>query len=237
MTVIKKRYVLPTIAISVLILGFALWWTASNSQSSLVSAREIALEAKEHRDSLLSSLTEGSVLYRKISHNNLATGEGHPAMTIQEVWTLIGEDISRKAEKSKTYDTNGNLVYTSETDGTVTVFSDLLDNLTLELPAGSGAGLGAQLTDMWSLPQRLETDGYSARGQGMLNGRTSLIYDTTVDLPEDETGPAETVKTVIELVSDDPLLHRFSSYDGTGTLRREVTLLEYQVLDQSAFPQ
>ena len=94
------------------------------------------------------------------------------------------------AEVSKTYDANGTLVATGVMSNGVTVYNDLVHSRSYEMPAIAIEGFHDWLHDVWTLPDRLVQEGFSDMGQGTLNGKTNLIYETTGTVTFDEAvGP------------------------------------------------
>ena len=69
----------------------------------------------------------------------------------------------------------------------VTVYNDLVHSRSYEMPAIAIEGFHDWLHDVWALPDRLVQEGFSDMGQGTLNGKTSLIYETT---PSPSTRPS-----------------------------------------------
>ena len=88
---------------------------------------------------------------------------------------------------------------------------------------------------IWNLPRHLASDpDLEFKGIGELNGRATLIYETSSD--------SRKTRWEQELVEDAPLLLRRSNYridsEGVETLTQEETVVEYRLLPPgSSIPQ
>ena len=194
------------------------------NKGHMLSAAEVGEAVREERDSLLSRLTEGTILYEKYEHINPGALEGYSAHTIDQSWTIMDDGGSIGAVVLQRHDLDGRLLHNSiqTVDPASYVFADLEIAFyawtTEEYPMWS-------LANMWFMPLRVEKEGYPVKGSGYLNGRPSTIFEHT------ETEP-RSYRMEIELVNDSPLLHRMSIYDESG-LTSQLTLLEYRVVGEN----
>ena len=228
MTIITRRQALVlVIVMGLLAMSLALSWDVFIDRDQTVSAQEAGQEAREQRDALVSSLTPGAVLYQKFSHYNRHASTPE---TVRETWMRLGPGASVVAEVSKTYDANGTLVATGVMSNGVTFYNDLVHSRSYEMPAIAIEGFHDWPHDVWTLPDRLVQEGFSDMGQGTLNGKTSLIYETTGTVTFDEAVGPQSTRTEIELVRDAPLLHRETHYTD-GVKDKETILIEYRVED------
>ena len=219
-----------TFVLSCLALGLILWWVSSGTLSS----REIGQEAREHRDHLLHSLTNGSVLYQKLIYY---TPNARTQNVIEESWSRIGKDTEVVEAVGKVYDAeSGKLVSTSVArDGTNT-FTDVIRGESMTTPF-SPYKLSGWLSRLWTYPQRLENEGeYTSQGRGSLAGKDSLIYSKTKTIPSGHGLPERTIRREVEVVSDEPVLHRTSTYDASGVKISESAWIEYGVLSGDQMP-
>ena len=141
----------------------------------------------------------------------------------------LGPGASVDAEVSKTYDANGTLVATGVMSNGVTVYNDLVHSRSYEMPAIAIEGFHDWLHDVWTLPDRLVQEGFSDMGQGTLNGKTSLIYETT-------PSPSTRSSALTEHTDGDRVGQRCSPAAPRDTLHRrcegqETILIEYRVED------
>ena len=104
-----------------------------------------------------------------------------------------------------------------------TVYNDLVHSRSYEMPAIAIEGFHDWLHDVWMLPDRLVQEGFSDTGQGTLNGKTSLIYETTGTGTFDEAVGPQSTRAEIKLVRDAPLLHRETHY--TDGVKDKETIL------------
>ncbi len=231
MKTITNRRALATVTLIVLMAGSILGYMVYLSGDQTVSAQEAGRTALGERDSLIDSLTENSVLYQKFQLTRQLEGD-YPNVVTQESWQQVDSDGNMSAEYTETRNQKGVLVATSRSTSEITVFTDLISGRSEEMSSLVGSDLTSWITHIWTLPQILGDGDYTSSGSGTLNGQSSSIYETTVRLPADEFGPARTFRKEVELVTDRPLLYRQSTYDQSGTLLNETTLLSYKVVQE-----
>ena len=220
--------------LTILVVALAIGTTiACSGEAPVVSAQEMERRAQERRDALMSSLTEGRVLYMKTtrySPNALGMGTPdypYPERVIDETWMMVGEEGILTSIISKAYDPNGALIATSTSESSGGVFHDLIADETMEIPDMTGYVLADAMGEFWRFAEQLEEDGYAYVRSGTLNGEDSAVYSRTYTQPGGDVWRYE-----IEMAVNAPLLHRQSVYevaDGVETLLSEDIFLDYSV--------
>ena len=222
----RVRYLFAaTFVLSCLALGLILWWVSSGT---------IGQETREHRDFLLHSLTDGSVLYQKLTYY---APNARTKNVLEESWSRIGKDTEVVEVVGKVYDAeSGKLVSTSVARDRTNTFTDVIRGESMVTPFPPYK-LSGWLSRFWTYPQRLENEGgYTSQGRGSLAGKDSRIYSKTETIPSGHGLPERTIRREVEVVSDEPSLHRTSTYDTSGVKISESAWIEYSVLSGDQMP-
>ena len=107
----------------------------------------------------------------------------------------------------------------------------------MEFPDITGGNLSGSLVELWGFSQHLVSGGYTSSDTGTLHGEASAIYSQTTT--KEVGGVSKTFRSEIEMATDDPLLHRQSTYavsDGVETLLTSEDVISYRVLPSGTYP-
>ena len=192
--------------------------------------------ADRNKQVLLDGLAEGRILYFKIDDyriNRIIPGTTDPPhRVIIENWLQPHTGEQGELTLATVRDQDGVLLqYTQATDGkyTTTVVSS---GETMEMNIRWSSP--AEWIDwIWNSPRNLAAHrDFELKGIGELNGRATLIYETSSDSRKERW----------EFVEDAPLLWRISTYqidsEGLETLTEEETVVDYRLLPPgSSIPQ
>ena len=225
----KTRIVqLGVAGVLILVLGAAAWIAVSQlGGNNPATTAEISASAEQNKQALLEGIRQGRPLYFKTERykkDPVVFGEGgsHPQTTIVEEWMVADEQGQRVAMVSTLRDLEGNLLGYTELhdDGTVT-YTDLVAGMILPLPPEFLSDIEGSLSPFWDAMLSLQDSGWEFKGRGMLNGRTSLIYERY------STDAGVTHR--MEVVENAPLLFSESRYED-GVLEEQSTRVEYRFL-------
>ena len=203
------------------------------------------------KDELVSSLTEGRILYMKYEDYRQVRlsmdGGEHPQDAIIESWLLVGPGGAQGPGVAKVWDLEGNLLSYSAPNAeghsvTTEPDSGAQIQLTFETgEGGSGATLAAWVESLWSpVESWLNDSGYKYVADGELMGRASAIYELAYT--SEWVEPRGQRLDRMEFVKDSPVLSKRSRLaigdDGQETLLESQTLVEIRALPEGAsFPE
>ena len=107
----------------------------------------------------------------------------HPQNTIHEGWLVADEQGQTVAKVVTVRDLEGNLLAYIELndDGTLT-YMDLVAGMDLPLPSGFLSDIERHFSLLWDFFLTLQDKELEFKGQGTLNGRTSLIFELGRDV-------------------------------------------------------
>ena len=200
------------------------------------------------KDEMVSSLTEGRILYMKYEDYeqvrlSMDPERGHPQHVIDENWFLVGPGGSQGSGVGKLWDMGGNLLaYTGPNAEGHLIYTELDSGGQIQMTfeteeEGSGATLVAWVESLWSpVESWLDDSGYEYVADGELMGWASTIYERAYTSEWRE--PRGQRLDRMEFVKDSPALNNFSRLsigdDGQETLLESQTLVEVRVLPEGA---
>ena len=235
------------VLVAVVALALSLWLTLGQGGGPATAAG-LSAKANEEKDEMVSSLTEGQILYMEMevyAYNSMSfEGLPYPKHLIYKTWLEVGPDggigrgmttISDLEEKLVAYAVVG------ENGGVVQ--TDVASRHQMEFQFGTEGSLAGWVEFLWSpATSWLNTKDYEYMKDGDLKGRDSAIYE--LEHTSNFNDPGELAKRYlkrVEYVKDKPVLFSQSVFDigddDQRTLLSSQTIVDIKVLPSgSGFP-